>query len=72
MPAVELAVAVHEGPLREADRAYGTLGTHVAERAIGVGGPIREHYLVTDDDTTDESQLRTEIGWPVFRVEPRS
>jgi DNA-binding transcriptional MerR regulator len=71
IPPAELAVAVHEGSLREADRTYGPLGTHVAERAIGVAGPIREHYLVTDDDTTDESQLRTEIGWPVFRIEPR-
>ena len=68
LPAVELAIAVHQGPLREADRTYGPLGTHVAERALGVEGPIREHYLVTDEDTTDESQLRTEIGWPVFRT----
>jgi DNA-binding transcriptional MerR regulator len=65
---VELAIALHLGPLREADRTYGPLGTHVAERALGVEGPIREHYLVTDDDTADESQLRTEIGWPVFRT----
>jgi effector-binding domain-containing protein len=68
LPPVELAIAVHQGPLREADRTYGPLGTHVAERALGVEGPIREHYLVTDEDTTDESQLRTEIGWPVFRT----
>jgi DNA-binding transcriptional MerR regulator len=68
LPPVELAIAVHQGPLREADRTYGPLGTHVAERVLGVEGPIREHYLVTDDDTTDESELRTEIGWPVFRT----
>jgi len=66
----ELAVAVHEGPLREADRTYGFLGTYVAERALGVEGPIREHYLVTDNDTTDETQLRTEICWPIFRTVP--
>jgi effector-binding domain-containing protein len=71
LPPVELAVAVHQGPLREADRTYGPLGTHVAERALGVEGPIREHYVVTDDDTTDESQLRTEIGWPVFQTAQR-
>lgn len=68
LPPVELAIAVHQGPLRDADRTYGPLGTHVAERALGVEGPIREHYLVTDEDTTDESQLRTEIGWPIFRT----
>jgi DNA-binding transcriptional MerR regulator len=71
IPPAELALAVHAGPLREADRTYGSLGTHVAERAIGVEGPIRENYLVTDDDVADESGLRTEIGWPVFRIEPR-
>jgi len=33
-------------------------------------GPIREHYLVTAEDTGDETQRRTEIGWPVFRTAP--
>jgi effector-binding domain-containing protein len=68
LPAVELAIAMHHGALREADQTYGPLGTHVAERAIGVVGPIREHYLITEDDTTEESQLQTEIGWPIFRT----
>jgi DNA-binding transcriptional MerR regulator len=68
LPAVDLAIAMHHGALREADRTYGPLGTHVVERAIGVEGPIREHYIIADDDTTDESQLRTEIGWPIFRT----
>jgi DNA-binding transcriptional MerR regulator len=68
VPAAEYAIAVHEGPLREADRTYGMLGMHVAERAIGVDGPIRENYVVTDDETTDESALRTEICWPVLRT----
>jgi DNA-binding transcriptional MerR regulator len=68
LPAAELAVALHEGPLREADRTYAPLGKHVTERAIGVDGPIREHYLVGDDDTTDESLLRTEICWPILRT----
>jgi DNA-binding transcriptional MerR regulator len=72
LPAVELAVALHRGPLRGADITYAALGTHVAERAIGVEGPIRESYLVTSDDTTDESQLRTEIGWPIFRTATRT
>jgi len=71
LPAVELAVALHQGSLSGADRTYGALGTHVAEHALGVEGPIREHYLVTSDDTTDETQLRTEICWPIFRTLPR-
>jgi DNA-binding transcriptional MerR regulator len=71
LPPVEVAIALHRGALSGADRTYGALGTHVAERALGVEGPIREHYLVTSDDTTDDAQLRTEICWPVFRTAPR-
>jgi DNA-binding transcriptional MerR regulator len=41
---IEAAVAVHEGPPEDIDRTYGALGTAVAERAIGVDGPIREYY----------------------------
>jgi DNA-binding transcriptional MerR regulator len=68
IPAAELAVAVHAGSHASADRTYGALGTFVAERALGVEGPIREQYLVTAEDTADETQLRTEICWPIFRT----
>ena len=68
VPAAELAVVVHEGPFSELDQAYGALGTFVAEREIGVEGPIREHYLVGFRDTEDESLHRTEVCWPVFRT----
>ena len=47
------------------DQTYAALGTHVAERKLGADGPIREHYLVTADDTDDPGQLRTEVCWPV-------
>jgi DNA-binding transcriptional MerR regulator len=66
IPGAELAVTVHRGAFSELDRTYGALGTYVCEREIGVQGPIREHYLVTD--TPDESQHRTEVCWPVFHV----
>ncbi len=70
LPAAELAVTVHRGSSAQVDRTYGALGTFVAERALGVDGPIREHYLVTSADTNDESQHRTEVCWPVFRTGP--
>ena len=38
----------------------------VAERAIGVEGPIREYYLIGFPETEDESKHRTEVAWPVF------
>jgi len=66
IPAVEAAIAVHEGPLDDIDRTYGALGTVVAERAIGVDGPIREYYLISYPETEDESKHRTEVAWPVF------
>jgi DNA-binding transcriptional MerR regulator len=68
LPAVELAIMVHEGTYDELDRTYGALGTYVAERALGVDGPIRELYVVSPLDVEDVGALRTEVGWPVFRA----
>jgi effector-binding domain-containing protein len=61
---IEAAVAVHDGPPDEVDRAYGALGTVVAQRAIGVDGPVREYY----PDGLVPGPHRTEICWPVFRT----
>ncbi len=66
LPAVEYAVAVHQGGFDSLDRTYGALGTVVAERAIGVEGPIREDSLVSEFDTPDETQHVTEVCWPIF------
>jgi DNA-binding transcriptional MerR regulator len=68
LPAVEAAVAVHEGDFSEIDRTYAAVGEVVAERAIGVDGPIREHYLVSSTETDDVAKHRTEVCWPVFRT----
>jgi effector-binding domain-containing protein len=68
IPVVEAAVAVHEGAFSEIDRTYAALGEVVAERAIGVDGPIREYYLVSSADTDDVGKHRTEVCWPVFRT----
>jgi DNA-binding transcriptional MerR regulator/effector-binding domain-containing protein len=68
VPAVELAVTVHNGPYADIDRAYGALATYVAQHALGVDGPIREYYVVGAHETSDESAWRTEIGWPIFQM----
>lgn len=68
VPSGELAIALHRGSLVDIDRTYGELGVHVATAAIGVAGPIREHYLVSYHDTPDESRHRTEVAWPIFRT----
>jgi effector-binding domain-containing protein len=72
IPAAELAITVHRGAFSELDQTYGALGTFVAERELGVNGPIRENYLVTSAETADESEHRTEVCWPVFHTTPRS
>ena len=68
LPRVEYAVAVHLGSVENLDRTYAALGAVVAERAIGVQGPIREDYLVGAFETPDETRHRTEVGWPVFQT----
>jgi DNA-binding transcriptional MerR regulator len=68
IPAAELAVTVHRGAFSELDQTYGALGTFVAERELGVDGPIREYYVVTSPEEPDESEHRTEVCWPVFHT----
>jgi DNA-binding transcriptional MerR regulator len=71
IPAAELAVTEHRGGLANLDRTYGALGTYVAEREIGLPGPIREVYVVSALDTEDESRHVTEVCWPIFRTTPQ-
>jgi DNA-binding transcriptional MerR regulator len=69
VPEVELAVTVHNGPhSAEIDRAYGSLATYVTTHAVAIEGPIREYYVIGSHETSDESQWRTEIGWPIFHT----
>jgi effector-binding domain-containing protein len=69
IPEVELALTVHLGPhTSELDRAYGSLASYVTEHALGVEGPIREYYVIGPNETHDDSQWHTEIGWPIFHT----
>lgn len=70
VPAVEVAVISHIGSRHDVDRAYGSLGSYVAEHALGVDGPLREFYVVGAHDTDDETLWRTEIGWPICHTGP--
>jgi DNA-binding transcriptional MerR regulator len=67
IPAVELAIALHQGSLADVDVTYAELATHAATHEIGIDGPVREQYLTGYLDTPDQTQWRTEIGWPIFR-----
>ena len=68
VPAAELAVTTHTGAHSGVDLAYGSLAAYVTEHALSVDGPIREYYVVGPHETPDESQWRTEIGWPIFHT----
>lgn len=68
VPAIELAVLVHEGSYANIDLAYGSLATYVTRHALAVEGPLREYYLVGPQETPEESAWRTEIGWPIFQT----
>jgi DNA-binding transcriptional MerR regulator len=68
VPEVELAVTTHAGAHNDVDVAYGSLAAYVTDHALGVEGPIREYYVIGPHETTDESQWRTEIGWPIFHT----
>jgi DNA-binding transcriptional MerR regulator len=68
IPAAELAVVVHDGPHTGIDETYGALGRFVADRLLGVEGPVRENYFFADPGTPEARELRTEICWPVLRA----
>jgi len=73
VPATEVAVTVHEGSPANLNVTYGALGVYVSKQALGVVGPVREYYLVDARSTSDATQWRTQIAWPIFQTaRPRS
>ena len=69
VPAAELAIISHHGSLADADLSYAKLGSYATTHEISIDGPLREYYLRGADDTPDEAEWRTEIGWPIFRAD---
>ena len=65
VPGGPYAVAMHTGPFVDFDKTYAALGSHVAAYETGAPGPIREIYLVSPPETTDEASFRTQVCWPV-------
>ncbi|HET6949834.1 MAG TPA: MerR family transcriptional regulator [Acidimicrobiales bacterium] len=65
VPAARVAVLVHAGDYESLGDTYRRLGTWVAHNARPAGGPVREIYLVSFDQTDDLSRFRTEIHWPI-------
>jgi DNA-binding transcriptional MerR regulator/effector-binding domain-containing protein len=69
IPAAELAIISHHGSLADADLSYAKLGLYATTHEISIDGPLREYYLRGAEDTPDEAEWRTEIGWPIFRAD---
>jgi DNA-binding transcriptional MerR regulator len=65
IPGGDYAVAVHAGPFVDVDRTYAALGSHVAAYETAAPGPIREIYLVSPPEITNEAFYRTEVCWPI-------
>lgn len=65
LPGGRFAVTVHAGPFDDFDRTYGALGSHVARDDSGLPDPIREVYVVGEDETDDPANYRTDICWPI-------
>lgn len=69
VPAAHVAVLVHVGPYEAISDTYRQLGAWVAEHAEPAALPIREVYVVSYGDTDDVDRFRTEIQWPIHRVD---
>jgi DNA-binding transcriptional MerR regulator len=72
IPAAELAIARHHGSPSDIDLTYGELGAHVMRHDISLDAPVREYYRVGLLDTDITAEWETEIGWPIFRSDPRT
>jgi DNA-binding transcriptional MerR regulator/effector-binding domain-containing protein len=71
IPAAEVAVTTYQGHHSDIDLAYGRLGSYVAEQELEIGWQLREYYYCDHSHTSDHTQWRTEIAWPIIdsRVE---
>jgi DNA-binding transcriptional MerR regulator len=69
LPASDLAVLTHHGPLDTIDVTYSRLAAYVHRHEISVDGPVREQYVTGYLDDRDPGGWKTEVGWPIFRVD---
>jgi DNA-binding transcriptional MerR regulator len=68
VPAAEVAVTTHYGSMADIDLAYAELGSYIAGQELAVGPRIREYYHCDHTHTTDHTQWRTEVAWPIIDV----
>jgi DNA-binding transcriptional MerR regulator len=68
VPAAEVAVTTHYGSMADIDLAYAELGSYIARQELAVGPRIREYYHCDHTHTTDHTQWKTEVAWPIIDV----
>jgi DNA-binding transcriptional MerR regulator len=68
VPAAEVAVTTHYGSTADIDLAYAKLGSYIVSQELAVGPRIREYYHRDHTHTSDHTQWRTEVAWPIIDV----
>jgi DNA-binding transcriptional MerR regulator len=66
IPAAEVAVTTYHGAHADIDLGYARLGSYITEHELAVGWQLREYYHRDHSHTTDYTQWRTEIAWPII------
>jgi DNA-binding transcriptional MerR regulator len=69
LPASDVAVLTHHGSLDTIDVTYSRLAAYSHRHEISIDGPVREHYVIGYLDESDPAGWKTEVGWPIFRVD---
>ncbi len=69
LPGGRFAKTLHRGPYEACTQAYERLFAWLAERGLGVTGPIREYYLNDPSEVAPE-EILTEILAPVGESPP--
>jgi DNA-binding transcriptional MerR regulator len=64
LPAIEAAVLVHEGDVKDISQAYEAAGRWLEENGYQINGPLRERYL-SEGPPEDPSQMVIEIQMPI-------
>jgi len=70
IPAAEIAVTAYRGSHSDIDLAYAHLGSFVTQHELTVGCQLRDYYHRDHSHTTDHTQWRTEIAWPIIDAQP--
>lgn len=70
LPARRVASITHRGGYDDIGDSYQALGRWVALNAVPLDEPVREHYLVSYNETDDPSAFVTEVHWPVSERNP--